>query len=142
MGSRTRGTLGRGAARRPAQASPAGCWQARGVRCRPGTVAGCGICPALARAFQLRAWSPELARGLPKPLRDELWAQSRSQEADFMLGCCLLLGGSRDAGCVPCPRELWPLVGAWPLSQSSSAFSWEHPSPGKASSVCAEARTA
>lgn len=31
----------------------------------------------------------ELARGLPKPLRDELWAQSRSPEADFTLGCCL-----------------------------------------------------
>lgn len=35
----------------------------------------------------------ELARGLPEPLRDELWAQSRSQEADFTLSCCLALGG-------------------------------------------------
>ena len=109
-----------------------------------------GVIPLHFAAKEMGPWlakvesqaGAELARGLPKPLRDELWAQSRSQEADFMLGCCLLLGGSRDAGCVLCPRELWPLVGAWPLSQSSSTFSWEHPSPGKASSVCAEARTA
>ena len=61
-----------------------------------------------------------------------------------MLSCCGLLGGPWDAACVPSSRELWPLVGAWPLSQSSSAFSWECLSPGEAGSVlgvCAEART-